>query len=439
MARSKPTARVRRVEGDGTRALRRTRSVHLTWRAGTSLALGALAVFLGYGFGRREYLVAACLLILLPLVGLAFVRLRRPKLDVSRLFSPPVVAVGGVVQVTVRVTNLGASPSTPIAWDDALPWFEPLQTREIGPIGAGRRRPYVTSYDLHPPRRGLYAIGPFVAEHEDPFGMAIATIAVGKPERLVVVPAVSSLSDGGPSLIDGEGEAHLVQRKVAGNEDDLTTREYRRGDALRRVHWRASARHGELMVRQEEHRSHPDARILVDTRRLGYPDAYSDTGMSWSAEWASDAFEWVVRMTASLGLHLESAGFRVAVEETARPQIEPIGDRWEGRHAEGFLTSLAGVQLLDRAVEELAALPPSEGAGPVFAILGDPEDATVDWLLRRRSKGEAAFAFLVHARPGVLERLREAGWTYVVASDADDPADAWRAAANQTGYARGRL
>ncbi|WP_309713866.1 DUF58 domain-containing protein [Pseudolysinimonas sp.] len=437
MARRNPTAAGAGVAGEGTRALRRTRSLRITWRAGTSIALGVLAVFLGYGLGRREYFVAACLAMLLPLIGLAFVRLRRPKLEISRLFSPPVVAVGGVVQVTVRVTNLGASPTTPLAWDDALPWFEPIETREIGPIGLGRRRPYITSYDLHPPRRGLYAIGPFVAEHEDPFGMATATIAVGKPERLVVVPAVSSLTDGGPNLIDGEGEAHLVQRKVAGNDDDLTTREYRRGDALRRVHWRASARHDQLMVRQEEHRSHPDARILVDTRRRGYPDAFSDTGMSWSAEWASDAFEWVVRMVGSLGLHLELAGFRVAVEETARAQIEPIGDRWEGRRAEGFLTSLAGVQLLDRTVAELAALPPSEGSGPVFAILGDPEDATVDWLIRRRSKGEAGYAFLVHARPVVLERLRDAGWVCVVSQSIDDPADAWRGAANQTGYARG--
>jgi uncharacterized protein (DUF58 family) len=434
VARTKPAAK---QTAEGTRALRATRSVRLTWRAGTAIALGVLAIFVGYGTGRREYFVAACLAILLPLVGLAFVRLRRPKLEVSRLFSPPVVAVGGVVQVTVRVTNVGASPSTPLAWDDALPWPEPIATREIGPIGLGRRRPHVTSYDLHPPRRGLYAIGPFVADYEDPFGMVTATLAVGKPERLVVVPAVSSLTEGGPNLIDGEGEAHLVQRKVAGNDDDLTTREYRIGDALRRVHWRASARHGELMVRQEEHRSHPDARILVDTRRRGYPDAFSDTGMSWSADWASDGFEWVVRMTASLGLHLELAGFRVAVEETARAQIEPIGDRWEGRRAEGFLTSLAAVQLLERTVDELAALPPSEGAGPVFAILGDPEDATVDWLIRRRSKGEVGYAFLVQARPAVLERLRDAGWTCVVSQEFDDPADAWRAAANQTGYARG--
>jgi len=420
------------------RALSRTRSIRPTWRAVTAFLVGVLCVFLTYGLGRREYLVVACAALLLPILGLLFVRLRRPKLEVSRLFSPPVVAVGGVVQVTLRITNSGAAPSTPLLWDDALPWFEPAAvTRELPSLAVGRTRAHTVQYDLHPPRRGLYAIGPFVAEHEDPFGFATSTVALGAPDRLVVVPAVSSLSDGGPSLADGEGEAHLVQRRVLGSDDDLTTREYRIGDALRRVHWRASARHGELMVRQEEHRSHPDARIIVDTRRRGYPDAESDTGLSWSADWRSDCFEWVVRMTASLGLHLEQAGFRVAIEETARPQIEPIGDYWEGRRAEGFLTSLAGVQLLDRTVEELGALAPADGAGPVFAILGDPEDATLDWVAKRRSVGETGYAFLVHPRPAAVQRLRDAGWAVVESAAVDDPGDAWRAAAHETGYVRG--
>lgn len=430
-------ARSRTQPAAGMRAFRRTSTIRPTWRAFTAFGVGILAVFLFYGLSRREYLVAGCLAILLPVLGLLYVRLRRPKLDVSRTFSPPVVAVGGVVHVTLRVTNTGATPSTPLAWDDAVPWHRTPVERELPAVAVGRRATRTVQYDLRPLRRGLYAIGPFVAEHEDPFGFATSTVAIGSPDQLVVVPELSSLSEGGPTLADGEGEAHLVQRRVTGNDDDLTTREYRIGDALRRVHWRASARHGELMVRQEEHRSHPDARILVDTRRRGYPDAESDTGLSWSAEWSSEAFEWVVRMVGSLGLHLESAGFRVAVEETARPQIEAIAERWEGGRAAGFLTSLAGVHLQDRTVEELEALPPSEGSGPVFAVLGDPEPTTVDWLIRRRRSGEAAYAFLVRPAPGIVERLRDAGWGCVVVGEEDDPSDAWRAAASETGYARG--
>lgn len=426
------------MANSGQRSLRRRVASRLTRRGLIALVVAVAAGVAGYAAGREEYLVLAGVALALPLIALAYVRLRRPLLEVNRMFHPPVVAAGAPAKVVLRVRNAGTSPTTPLAWNDVIPWRETIAPGELDPIAVGSSTQRIRSleYEIHPERRGLYAIGPFVAEHEDPFGMAISTVAIGDADRLVVIPALVSLSEGGPSLVDGEGAAQLVQRKVAGNDDDLSTREYRPGDALRRVHWRASARHGELMVRQEEHRSHPDARILVDTRRRGYPDAASDSGYSWSAAWASDGFEWVMRMTASLGIHLEQSGFRVAIEESARPQIEPMGERWEGRRAEGFLTSLAAVELLDRRDDERPTAGAPDAAGPLFAVLGDPEDATIDWLISRR-RGEAGFAFLVDARPTSHERLRDAGWCTVDVAVDDHPDDAWRAASLDAGFAYG--
>jgi hypothetical protein len=264
--------------------------------------------------------------------------------------------------------------------------------------------------------------------------MVNAVLAVGEADRLVVVPDVVELPPGGPTLADGEGTAQLVQRRITGNDDDLTTREYRPGDALRRVHWRASARHGELMVRQEEHRSHPDARIIVDTRQSGYPDAVPDPGDSWSPSAHSEAFEWVVRMTASLGSHLESSGFRVLIEETAVPQVEPLGERWlGGRRSEGFLTSLAAVRLVDREQDAVGTSVVAEPEGPVFALLSDPDEATVSWMLKRRRGGQAAIAFLMSPHPRVLERLTKGGWQCVDVHEETDPGDAWRSAGHDVG------
>src|SRR5690606_27216812 len=113
---------------------------------------------------------------------------------------------------------------------------------------------------------------------------------------LVVVPDVVPLPLGGPALAEGDGAAQFAHRRALGAEDDLSTREYRPGDAMRRVHWRASARHGELMVRQEEQRSHPDVRLALDTLREGYPDAAPDPGGPGRPAVASEAFEWTVRM-----------------------------------------------------------------------------------------------------------------------------------------------
>jgi uncharacterized protein (DUF58 family) len=418
----------RRKDGE---TLLRKRAARLSPRGAVTLALGVLCLVLGYTAGRREILVIAAVAILLVVAGAIIVRVRKPRFEIIRLFAPPVVSAGGATRVTVRVRNVGSSASTPLLWNDAIPWTQPMAPHELGaiPIGSATRRVRAVDYELQPPRRGLYPIGPFVVEYEDPFGMVNAVMAVGEADRLVVVPDVVELPLGGPTLADGEGTAQLVQRRVTGNDDDLTTREYRPGDALRRVHWRASARHGELMVRQEEHRSHPDARILIDTRQGGYPDAVPDAGDTWSPTAYSEGFEWVVRMTASLGTHLEASGFRVSIEETGVPQVEQLGERWEGgRRAEGFLTSLAAVRLIDRPQDPVGTAVLTEPEGPVFALLGDPDEASIAWILKRRRAGQAAVAFLLDPRPALEQRLGDAGWQCVSVHEETDPGEAWRLA-----------
>ncbi|MCU1416383.1 MAG: hypothetical protein JWP32_557 [Schumannella sp.] len=426
-------AQRRRREGE---TLLRKRAARLTPRGAATLGLGFLCLVLGYTAGRREILVIAGAAFLLVALGAFIVRTRKPKFEIIRLFSPPVVSAGGATRVTVRIRNVGSSASTPLLWNDAIPWVQPMAPHELGsiPIGSATRRVRAVDYELQPQRRGLYPIGPFVVEFEDPFGMVNSVLAVGEPDRLVVVPDVVELPVGGPTLADGEGNAQLVQRRVTGNDDDLTTREYRPGDALRRVHWRASARHGELMVRQEEHRSHPDARILIDTRQGGYPDAVPDQGDTWAPTAFSERFEWVVRMTASLGTHLEASGFRVSIEESGVPQVEALGERWEGgRRAEGFLTSLAAVRLIDRPHDAVGTSVVAEPEGPVFALLGDPDESTITWLLKRRRTGQASVAFLLEPRPALRERLTEAGWQCVAVHEWTDPADAWQLAGHHQG------
>src|SRR5690606_32395625 len=238
-----------------TSSLRRSRSLRLTVRGWATLVVGVVCFVLAYTLGRRELLVVASLALLLSLGGLLMTRVRRPKLDVLRLFSPPVVSAGSTAPVTLRVYNAGSVTTPTLRWNDAIPWRERQQAHELDPIriGSAKARTAVLSYELHPHRRGLFPIGPLVVEYSDPFGMARTVSACGDVDRLTVVPAVTQLPVGGPILIDGDGAAQLVQRRAVGNDDDLTTRESRAGDALRRVHWRASARHGELMVRQEEH------------------------------------------------------------------------------------------------------------------------------------------------------------------------------------------
>jgi len=424
-------------------SLDKTHKLLPTARGVGTLVVGVVALAIGYGTDRREILVVALAALLLVGGGLLLLRVRRPRLEVVRLFSPPVVSAGTNVQVALRIRNLSAGPTPHVIWNDASPWREPSVPNELGPVGPATsggvadRRIVTARYELHPPRRGVYEIGPLVIEHEDPFGMARSTIAVGGTDRLVVVPAIVDLPAGGPALSDGEGTAQLVQRRVTGNDDDLTTREYRTGDALRRVHWRASARRGELMVRQEEHRSHPDARIILDTRLTGYGDVEVDDTDVWHPSYSSEAFEWGVRMLASLGVHLDGSGFQVTVDETAPTQLEQFGERWDGSRREAFLTSLAGVVLKDAGPARLERPAANETTGPIFAVLGDPEELTLNWLIRRRRGTDSGVALLVEPREAAVTRLTEAGWVCVSVRPWDEPQAAWKAASSEAGYLRG--
>ena len=93
---------------------------------------------------------------------------------------------------------------------------------------------------------------------------------------------------------DGDGKTRTA---AAAGEDDVIPRAYRNGDELRRVHWRSTARYGELMVRREEQRWRNRALLFLDTRR----SSHFGTGMASS-------FEFAVSAAASVGVHVAREG-----------------------------------------------------------------------------------------------------------------------------------
>jgi uncharacterized protein (DUF58 family) len=401
---------------------------------GCALVCGILA----YVAGRTEFLYAAGLLLLLPIVGLLVVRLRPLRLTVVRTFSPAVVTAGTQTIVSLDIRNVSSFSSAPATWSDRIPW----QPGSAGPgtlpvlaagasVNFGNMRGARLGYSLRPAIRGVYNIGPLDVEYTDPFGLGIGRSAIGGSQSLYVIPAIVPLSDSGPIFVSGDGTARLVQRTATGSDDDLMTREYRTGDALRRVHWRASARHGELMVRQEEQRSFPEARLLLDTRLDGYGDSWAEFGIEDEGfRW----FEWAIRMIASIGVHLHRSGFLVQVVETGPRQIAPLGDANQGSGQDvEFLLSLAGLRLCEPV--SLVGAPGEDRSqsvlGPIFAVVADPSPESLKWIASQRRPYEAGVAFVIQTgETYVSEALTEAGWTCVPVRDTDDPAIVWAHVAN---------
>ena len=108
----------------------------------------------------------------------------------------------------------------------------------------------------------------------------------------------------------GYGDGRQRSLALAG-EDDVIPRGYRHGDDLRRVHWRSTARYGELMVRREEQPQRARCTVLLDTRRDRLPRARARTRPSsgrsrarrprWCTCWSGASAVRLLTDTGTLG------------------------------------------------------------------------------------------------------------------------------------------
>ena len=116
----------------------------------------------------------------------------------------------------------------------------------IEPRGA-REMAYRVRADV----RGRYHVGPLTVRLADPFGL-VELARSFSAAAITVTPPIVPLPPGrltGSWTGGGGSRARMI---ASAGEDDVAPREYRHGDDLRRVHWRSTARRGELMVRREE-------------------------------------------------------------------------------------------------------------------------------------------------------------------------------------------
>ena len=432
-------------------ALRAARPVwvaRLTRRGGLLLLCGSTVLLLGILLSRRDLLFIGLVLMLLPLCAALFVMLRPATVSVQRSVLPDVVSAGDTATVSLLVHNLSARPLVGGAWRDTASAGLTVPDRQALPglrggqphatIGAGGTR---LSYPVSPRTRGLHRSGPFVIDRSDPFGLAATERSVGVPKDFLVTPRLQMLTGSGLSLLSGDGSSREALRTVSPNADELTAREYRPGDPLRRVNWRATARRGEIMVRQEEQQSNPEARLLLDTTPRSVR-----------------AFDVAVELAASVGVHLIGAGFRVQVIETGASQIAPSRERARGglRGDAPVFLDVGAERVLLEALATLAPVrPPTDDAheggsdvggqtglgggtmSPLFAILVDVNERTLADLRSLRGRSPLAVAFLLDTVTASAARsLQQSGWRCARVRSHDDFAQAWTVALHTPGQAQ---
>ncbi|MBW8767817.1 MAG: DUF58 domain-containing protein, partial [Geodermatophilales bacterium] len=225
--------------------------------------LGLLS--LGILLGERALVQLAVFVLALPLLSAATVARERFRLSARRTVTPARLPRGETAEVRLQLTN--ADTRTGGLW---------VVTEHLsGELGHAPRfvverlaagATTTLGYRVHGGHRGRHVLGPLRLRLVDPFGLVERSAAGTDTAPLVVVPRVRPLGPGGPAGGHGGGGSGSRRSIAVHGEDDVSTREYRHGDDLRKVHWRATARTGELMVRLEERPWRAHATLLLDTR-----------------------------------------------------------------------------------------------------------------------------------------------------------------------------
>jgi uncharacterized protein (DUF58 family) len=265
----------------------------LTGLGWSCVAVGLVAVAIGHHEGWTE--LAAVGVLCLALVALACMFLfGRTLVRVDLEVAPMRTTVGSPSSGAVHLMNTTRTPLLPILLE--LP---------VGPAVARFRLPVLMPEQPHEElfvvpadRRGVYPVGPAMTRRGDPLGLVSRDLTWGGEMEVFVRPRMVPLDSlGGGLLRDLEGVS-----TDAISMSDLAfhaLREYSPGDDLRHVHWRSSAKAGQLLVRQyvDTRRSH--ATVVVDQD----PDAYADP----------DDFETAVSVAASVAVRAALDDFEISL------------------------------------------------------------------------------------------------------------------------------
>ncbi|MFE2284944.1 DUF58 domain-containing protein [Streptomyces sp. NPDC059443] len=440
-------------EGGGLRAS----LAGLTTRGRSFLAAGVAAALCAYLLGQSELLRVGLLLAVLPLICVLALHRTRYRVSGSRRLTPMRVPAGAEARVQLRLDNTSRMPTGLLMLQDRVPYvLGPRPRFVLDRVEPGGHRE--VSYRVRSDLRGRYPLGPLQLRLSDPFGLVELTRSFSAYDTLTVIPRTEAL----PAVrltgeSSGYGDGSRRSLALAG-EDDVIPRGYRRGDDLRRVHWRSTARYGELMVRREEQPQRSRATVLLDTRRLAYEGAGPDSAFEWAVSGAASALVhlleqgYAVRLLTDTGdcVPREGGGFTSGGQESAEAAGLMMDTLAVVGHSDGAGLSRAYDAVRGSGTGGGGGFGGAGGDGLLIAFFGDLDDVQTEMAAKMCRRGGGAVAFVLDSAdwtggpPGLSElmsqglpplaerlgRLRDAGWTAVAAPPGAAFGELWRLAGN---------
>jgi uncharacterized protein (DUF58 family) len=378
-------------------------------------------------------------------VALDWQRARRTRLAATRRW-PPLLVQGTPAEVVLAIESFSSRrrrSATLLLREGLHPALAPQPLRRRVEVRPGQ--PWIWRYELVPRRRGEHELSPLTVRVLGPWGLAWAQRDLLAGERVRVYPQVRWEGRVGQLLIAAQRQrlGQVSLRQLGVGSEPYGLREYLPGDALAKVHWKATARHGRMISREDTWERGARLVVLLDCARTM---AAMDGGRS-KLDYSLAAALALTRVAAARGDQVSLIAFSDRIDRTVRVRsgarsarqayaalfdlearltepaydlaVEAIGQIEARRSTAVLLTSvvdLAAAELLRESLLRLAGR-----HRPLLINLEDPE-------LRRLAAAEPrtpveAFAQVASLEIGLanrrLARHLQRGGIRVISSSAD--------------------
>jgi uncharacterized protein (DUF58 family) len=232
-------------------------------------------------------------------------------LDCRRMVDRTTVRQGEDIQIEVTVENRRGWPIPWLYVEDMHPHDFPRMSENcrLAVLMPGRKLQF--QYTLTCPRRGYHRIGPVLMESGDLFGLQRRFVTGKQQEYISVLPTVAYIETFTIAARRPQGPVRISNRIYEDPSRIAGVREYQRGDPLNLIHWKASARTGDLFTKQTEPSNVLGATLVLDLHEEAYIGEKSEQRM-----------ELAITTVASLAYLLQLSGEQLGMITNARDAAE---------------------------------------------------------------------------------------------------------------------
>ncbi|TFC38008.1 DUF58 domain-containing protein [Cryobacterium sp. TMT2-14] len=306
----------------------------LTGRFVALLALGVVPIVI---LGSTPGMATAVLgLWVLALVGLGILDLGQagsPRKIVLSRSMPSRVRLGESVTSDLYLTNTGGRRLTMVVRDAWQPSAGTGNNRTPLVLPPGERR--LVSLRMTPTRRGERRVDQVTVRSFGPLGLWARQATLRAPGQIRVLPPFNSrkhLPSRMTRLKELDGRTSLLVRGQGTEFDSI--REYVRGDDVRSIDWRATARHNDVMVRTWRPERDRRVVILIDSGRTSAARIDDEPRL----DTAFEASLLLAALAAGAGDHVDFIAY--------------------DRRVRGRVQGAQGAELLSRMVDTMALIEP---------------------------------------------------------------------------------